>query len=71
MDTKIFEINEYCDSLKDLKPHLDQSFESLHLEKIILKVDHPESGSELFQKRLKKIMKYCTDLGREVEVEYV
>lgn len=71
MDTKEFEINEYNDSLRDLKPHLDEAFEVLALETVILKVKHPEYNSEAFQKRLKKIMKYCNDHDRDVEVEYL
>lgn len=69
-DTYQIEINEYCDSLRDLKPHIDQGCENLEVTRILIKVDHPEASTQAFQKRLKKIMKYCNDLDREVEVEY-
>lgn len=69
-DVKHIEINEYNDSLKDVKPHLDEAFDNLSIREVRLFVDHPASKQEAFQKRLKKIMKYCTDHDRSVEVEY-
>lgn len=70
MDTKIIDINEYCDSLKDIKPNLDEFFEDINIKTIQIVVSHPEDTSERFQKRLKKIIKYCISHDRNVEVEY-
>lgn len=71
MDTKIIELNEYCDSLKDVKEHLDEAFENINIKNVLIKVNHPEASKEGFQKRLKKIMKYCNEHDRYVEVEYL
>lgn len=70
MDTKTIEINEYCDSLSDVKPHLDEAFENLSLREVQIKVSHSEANTEKFQKRLKKIMKYINAHGVNAEVEY-
>ncbi len=71
MDTITLDINEYCDTLKDVQPHLDEAFEDINITIVQLKVKHPLSNTESFQKKLKKIMKYCTQHDRYVEVDYL
>lgn len=71
MDTKIIEINEYNDSLKDIKTHLDEAFENINIRLVRLVVDLEEPSSEKVQKKIKKIFKYINDHGREAEAEYL
>ena len=70
MDTKDLELNEYCDRLQDVKHHLDESFQNINIRYIKIQVCHPEANTEMFQKRLKEIMKYCNSHDRDVEVDY-